>query len=153
MYKVKCKEKTSVYVTRVWYSRLQLSFRGKQFEKFHIKGVVVGGDDFNKQATLLNVMNTRFDSVEQLLSCYRSTWEQTNDTRPFLIQTRHHDSENCLGRILWVEVLSKQFSSFIRNVRFHVNFIHLNKDIPLLQRKGLCILLKKRKEFIFKPKG
>ena len=46
------------------YSRLQLSLMVKQIEKFHIKGVNVGGDDFNKQATLFNVMNTRFDSVE-----------------------------------------------------------------------------------------
>ena len=64
MYEVKCKEKTYVYITRVWYSRLQLSIRLKQFEKFHIKGIVVSGDDFNEQATIFNIMNTRFDSVE-----------------------------------------------------------------------------------------
>ena len=64
IYEVKCKEKTSVYITRVWYSSLQLSIRGKQFEKFHIKGIVVSGDDFNEQATIFNIMNTRFGSVD-----------------------------------------------------------------------------------------
>ena len=48
MHEVKCKERISVNITRICYSYLQLTIRGKQLEEFYIQWIIVSENDFNE---------------------------------------------------------------------------------------------------------